>query len=268
MVSGSDPYIDWSTTLNDASDNKFLTTCINNGIPLRTCCAVDSAALSFLTSVRQRTEEAKACRGSVPNIPSVGLHLSAQVTLMQLQNNKHSTGNGSAALAVLREFSQLSDKWSATASNTEHSAFFYHTICADGSNPESHKFLKAKTNQSTEPRAQVQSALIDTGADISLFKRQVEASMSNKQQSTMRIQVADSNYLQGHTDDKLHMCLLNAQQGEKQGMILSHQVTTADNLSHELLSIDDMYVKGGFSILLRNPNFESDTPEIFKPLVN
>ena len=48
-------------------------------------------------------------------------------------------------------------------------------------------------------------------------------------------------------------------------MVFTHQVTTADNLSHDLLSIDDMYVKGGFNILLRNPNFESGIPEIFKP---
>ena len=196
---------------------------------------------------------------------------------MQLRNNGCATGNGGTAMAVLREFSQLSDTWKRAASNNQNSAFSCHTLYG-GEACESHGMRALRSQSHVDHRqcisnniecnAQVQSALLDTGADISLFKTQAESAMSDKRLSATRIQVADSNFMQGHVDGKLHMCILNAQQGDQHGMVFTHQVTTADNLSHDLLSIDDMYVKGGFSILLRNPNFESGIPEIFKPATN
>ena len=120
MASLSDSYIEWCSPFFDSRDPVNITTCINNGIPMRTCCAVDSAVHGFLSRISSRISEAEVCRGSVPNQEPVSLHISAKVTLMQLRNNGCATSNGGTAVAVLREFSQLSDTWKRAASNNQN----------------------------------------------------------------------------------------------------------------------------------------------------
>ena len=194
MASLSDSYIEWCSPFFDSRDPVNITTCINNGIPMRTCCAVDSAIHDFLSRISSRNSEAEVCRGSVPNQEPVSSHISADATLMQLRNNGYTTGNGGTAIAVLREFSQLSDTWKRAASKNQNSAFSRHTLY--GETCENHgtvssltrtRALRSQSNNNIECNAQAQSALLDTGADISLFQTQAESAMSDKRLSATRI---------------------------------------------------------------------------------
>ena len=57
ISSTSDNYIEVAEQYNSANDPKFIFKCVNNGIPQRTCSAVDSAVMLFLRRVRCRKLE-------------------------------------------------------------------------------------------------------------------------------------------------------------------------------------------------------------------
>ena len=80
----------------------------------------------------------------------------------------------------------------------------------------------------------------------------------------MQIEVANSQWMSGRKDGILNMCILDGDHSSREGAVFQHQVTTVDNLSRELFSIDDLYVKHGFNVLLRQPDFESGRSELFR----
>ena len=62
------------------------------------------------------------------------------------------------------------------------------------------------------------------------------------------------------------MTVLNTkhQLGIPKETTITRPVTTVNNLSRELFTVDDYY-REGYSILLRHPNYEGGIKEIFKP---
>jgi hypothetical protein len=89
--------------------------------------------------------------------------------------------------------------------------------------------------------------------------------------SKARIQVADKRYMHGRKDGTAHLRVMNLNQDSHKsvtqhhrdtGIVLSHKVTTTENLSRGLFSIDDLFVKQGCSILLRATDYESGISEI------
>jgi hypothetical protein len=77
----------------------------------------------------------------------------------------------------------------------------------------------------------------------------------------------------GSLDGTAHMHILNiGQQAVNKsakttidtGIVLAHKVTTVQDLSGELFSVDDMFLNG-CSILLRAPEYENGIPEIHVP---
>ena len=92
-------------------------------------------------------------------------------------------------------------------------------------------------------------------ANVSLFGKDVESSMTNCHKSKMQIEVANSQLMDGRSDGTLHMCILDNDHSSRDGAVFHHQVTTVDNLSRELFSIDDLFSQHGLNVLLRQPDF-------------
>ena len=86
----------------------------------------------------------------------------------------------------------------------------------------------------------VRSAMLDTGANISLFDKSVESAMANMSASKMQIEVANSETMPGRKDGTLHMFILDGKHASRDGAVFQHQITTVDNLSRELFSVDDL----------------------------
>jgi hypothetical protein len=106
--------------------------------------------------------------------------------------------------------------------------------------------------------------MLDTGANVSLFDKKVETAMTHQSTSKLQIEVANSQWMSGRKDGTLNMRIIDGDQSSREGAVFQHQVTTVDNLSRELFSIDDLYVHHGFNILLRQPDFESGRSELFR----
>ena len=98
--------------------------------------------------------------------------------------------------------------------------------------------------------------MLDTGVNASLFDKKVEAAMSHSSTSKLQIEVANSQWVSGRQDGTLNMFILDGNHQTRDGAVFQHQVTTVDNLSRELFSIDDLYVNHGFDVILRQPNYE------------
>ena len=116
--------------------------------------------------------------------------------------------------------------------------------------------------------------MIDTGANATSLHPGCEKTMDPVHNSKVRIQVADKRYMYGRKDGIAHLQIMNLNQDSHNsatqhhrdtGIVLSHKVTTAENLSREPFSIDDLYVKQGCSILLRAPDYENGISEIYFP---
>ena len=60
------------------------------------------------------------------------------------------------------------------------------------------------------------------------------------------------------------MFILDGKHASRDGAVFQHQLTTVDNLSRELFSVDDLYVKHGFDVLLRQSDFESGNSELYR----
>ena len=60
------------------------------------------------------------------------------------------------------------------------------------------------------------------------------------------------------------MCILDSDHSSRDGAVFHHQVTTVDNLSRELFSIDDLFSHHGFNVLLRQSDFESGKSELYR----
>ena len=110
----------------------------------------------------------------------------------------------------------------------------------------------------------IRSAMLDTGANVSLFGKDVESNMTNCRKSKLQIEVANSQLMDGRSDGTLHMCILDSDHSSRDGAVFHHQVTTVDNLSRELFSIDDLFSQHGFNVILRQPDFESGKSELYR----
>jgi hypothetical protein len=115
--------------------------------------------------------------------------------------------------------------------------------------------------------------MIDTGANVTLLLKDKEHGLTGAKNSRIKIEVADKRCMKGSLDGTAHMHILNiGQEAVKKsvktatdtGIVLAHKVTTVQNLSRELFSVDNMFLDG-CSILLRAPEYENGIPEIHVP---
>ena len=72
--------------------------------------------------------------------------------------------------------------------------------------------------------------------------------------------------MQGAIDGELTMTVLNTenQPGIPPETHITAPVTTAHGLGRELFTVDDLY-RQGYSVILRNPNYEDGVLEIYRP---
>jgi site-specific DNA-cytosine methylase len=246
ISSTSDSYLQVAEQYNSAKDPKFVFKCVNNGIPQRTCSAVDSAVLLFLRKVRCRKLEkhlkvqSQFSDAAVTHALHVFAHSFKQVT----------------ACAVEATWKHHVNKWQALASHT------LDTISGDDADwAYAHS---AMNSQWQSLCGTIRSAMLDTGANVSLFGKDVESHMTSCCKSRLQIEVANSQLMNGRSDGTLHMCILDSNHSNRDGAVFQHQITTVDNLSRELFSIDDLYLEHGFNVLLRQPDFESGKSELYR----
>jgi hypothetical protein len=135
------------------------------------------------------------------------------------------------------------------------------------------------------PYKKRKAVMLDTGANITLLDNTAEPMLSNTKDSRIKIEIADKRFMHGGKDGTAHMHILQISQQthelserkptlrsrnktplnlKETGIVLSHKVTTVDNLSRELFSVDEMFTNG-CSILLRAPEYENGIPEIHIP---
>ena len=112
--------------------------------------------------------------------------------------------------------------------------------------------------------------MVDTGANCSLFFEDVEPWLKQQRDSTLSIQVADSNTMKGGKDGILHLLIMGAGSLTTAGKgnetpVISQQVTTVHNLSRELQSVDHAFVKEKMNILLKQPEFEDGLSQMYRP---
>jgi hypothetical protein len=115
--------------------------------------------------------------------------------------------------------------------------------------------------------------MIDTGANVTLLRKDKEHGIQGAKDSRIKIEVADKRCILGSIDGTAHMHILrinpdavnqSIKTTTSTGIVLAHKVTTVQDLSRELFSVDDMFLKG-CSILLRAPQYENGIPEIHVP---
>ncbi len=108
---------------------------------------------------------------------------------------------------------------------------------------------------------------MDSGATGSLNYADIESKLMDSIPSQYHIAVAKGDTLmKGSKDGKLRIHALNtaAHKGIDFSTALEFNTTTAKGLRTELFSLDEPYRKGGWNILLRQPDFESGINEIYK----
>jgi site-specific DNA-cytosine methylase len=92
------------------------------------------------------------------------------------------------------------------------------------------------------------SALLDTGANHSMFHRDVEPFMRNAKKSKMNVQVASGDMTHGIMDGGVRM--------KTDGESITVQGTAMDNLPMELYSVDNKYYQENYNLLLLQDDFE------------
>jgi site-specific DNA-cytosine methylase len=254
-ASHSDSLLPWiegfTTDLQQPERDMFTLMCVNNGIPQRTCYALDREAITWLRRIKFRLmnfETAISNQGPMKSI--------ADCTILQL--SMRANHQQSSTAMTLRTMENMAASWATHAELYDHSS----TEISD------------TRYCNTVMQSDVRSAMLDTGANVSLMQTECEVAMNPCTDSKIRIEVADTRYMSGVKDGTLHMRVLqmsrkahdNSQSVHLDtGITLSHKVTTAADLSRELFSIDDMYAVQGCSILLRAPDYESGISEIYFP---
>jgi hypothetical protein len=105
--------------------------------------------------------------------------------------------------------------------------------------------------------------MIDTGANVTLLRKDKEHCLTGAKDSKIKIEVANKRCMTGSLDGTAHMHILkigqeavnqSAKTATDTGIVLAYKVTTVQDLSRELFSIDDMFLNG-CSILLRAPEY-------------
>jgi hypothetical protein len=107
---------------------------------------------------------------------------------------------------------------------------------------------------------------VDTGCNLRLHHRDIEASIVSAKRSNYDIRVANNSTMQGAVDGELTITVLNTEEqpGIPPETNITTHVTTAQGLGRELFTVDDLY-RQGYSILLRHPTYEDGVLEIYKP---
>ena len=247
ISSTSDSYLNMAQQYNSKKDSKFIFLCVNNGIPQRTCSAVDSEVLKYLRRIHYRKLE-KQLNLQTGYSDCVVAHL--------LQDGCTPSQVKVTAFSVEVTWSKYVQDWRATASQVQN---------ANGERETEWAYAhSAKNSQWQQLCSRIRSAMLDTGANVSLFDKMVEAAMTHTSTSKLQIEVANSQWMSGRQDGTLNMFILDGNHQTRDGAVFQHQVTTVDNLSRELFSIDDLYVNQGFNVLLRQPNFKSGRSELFR----
>ena len=114
----------------------------------------------------------------------------------------------------------------------------------------------------------LRSMMVDIGASGSLNYTDVGNQLQNRTPSKFRIDVAkEGSSMYGTHDGKLTIQVLNTakHKGIEESTEFSFNTTTTDELRTELLSVDGPYRHGNFSLMLRQPDFESGVCELYRP---
>ena len=128
-------------------------------------------------------------------------------------------------------------------------------------------YTAAAAHQGSKRRRETRSTMLDTGCNLRLHNSDIEHSVKRMRPSQYNIRVANNQTITGAHDGMLTMNVLNTERQEglpAQTQITVPVTTTNQPLSRELFTIDDYY-RNGYSILLRNDNYEGGTTEIYKP---
>jgi len=193
ISSTSDSYISMAERYNSSKDPKFIFKCVNNGIPQRMCSAVDGAVLLFLRRIRFRKIEKQ-----------LGLqrHL-GDCAVSQLHHNVDSYSNQVTACAVSTTWCSYAKGWHALATHTNQPVWEHGADVAYAHS--------ARNSQWRQLAARVRSAMLDTGANASLFGKDVESAMHPSKPSRLQFVVANSEVMAGRRDGTLHMCILDSE---------------------------------------------------------
>ena len=232
--------------------DQFVFLSVNNGIPMRTSYAVDSNAMTWLKRIKCRGAEV-AYYSNCVNTPS-DLHLS-DTSMAHLETKKGMVQQGATAANVL---AALSRKWRGYTESDPLSTVYPAT-------KEKYRCLLGRC--STEVLSWINSALVDTGANVGVFSSSAEQNTTHSTKSRLKIQVADTNYMTGRRDGLLHMLFINPTTGNyaNSGNTFAYKVTSVKNLTKDLFSIDDLFAQQNFNICLRQPGYENGISEIFRP---
>ena len=117
----------------------------------------------------------------------------------------------------------------------------------------------------------VRSMLVDTGANGSLNKVDVESHLTGATPSTFTIGTAKIGAaMQGSKDGVLEAMVINAsdQNGCKTYTAHEWETTTAEGLTTELYSMDPQYRNGRWNLKIRQPDHESGVSEIVRDARN
>lgn len=99
-----------------------------------------------------------------------------------------------------------------------------------------------------KPNKRKRSSMLDTGANISLFEREVECYMRDCKGSKMQVQVANSQVMHGACDGRIRM--------NTDGDFADEQVTTMEGIPCELYSVQQKYFAEKYSVILSQPDFQ------------
>ena len=232
--------------------DEFIFMSVNNGIPMRTSYAVDSNVMLWLKRIKYRKAEVAYYSGCV--FTPRNLHL-GDISLSHLEARKKIIQQGAT---VSNKLATLSQTWcdytesDPLSSVTKATKKMYHCYLS---------------KSSIALQSWINSALFDTGANIGVFNESVEGNMISSTKSRLKIQVADTNFMEGRRDGMLHMLFVDPTTGNyaNDGNTFSYKVTTVKNLAKDLFSIDDLYAHQNFNVILRQPGYENGQSEIFRP---
>ena len=100
-------------------------------------------------------------------------------------------------------------------------------------------------------RKRKRSCAIDSGANISLFYDDLKDHIKNRRRSRTMINVASDDYMHGVHEGEITMKV----EGASEDIRMNLGITTAEQLSRELFSIDYGYMHQGMNVLLVQPDF-------------
>ena len=185
--------------------------CVNNGIPARLSTAIDQKVMSVIKALGDEVQKVY------------------DKTQNMIMNDRQWQTNFYNNNAITNEQTKLR-------------VFMTKAISKEFENCGNQAF-RVKALATKRKR----SAMMDTGANVSLFHRDVEGSMKNPKRSKLRIQVANSDEMQGKTEGDLIM--------KTKGADVEERVTSVDGLPHELFSVDNKYYVEKYNVLLTHEDF-------------